>query len=612
MESNLYPYEPLCGDEFRFLAVQPFDESVGVVECTLHQVPLRDASGIFTALSYAWGDASATETIRLNGHPFEVTTNLDACLRQLATNPEQRQTCLWVDAICINQHDVEERNIQVRRMKEIYSTAGMVIAWLGPATARSRIGMQRLQNISPSDIEGIFSEQQDKTRMARVYDEVLQGDGLDAIEDLVQRPYWRRTWVVQEIILGRRNRLLCGDDMIALENFSALYWLFCEHFLSAVASGEDHFPILYRFTTKLARNRVSSILEYERSIPQKIAPLVREFQHSECSDARDKIYGLLGICDQSEVHGIIPDYNRPVTKVYGDFAETHIRSLDNLEIMGYIRFNINKDPSDPSWIPDWRLSNTPSLLAKLHYAASNNLSLSSHPWSLDRNTERLDLTGACLDTITTLGTEMRFNPDSACWHDEVLDSAIISIKLVYRALTGRPSENESTSMILQGADVSTYSLNDGEPLDQACRRTLVASGEYTPGLYSEQCPFMMLLPGEEGRQRADGSVYTYDDTVWRCMITLHCRRLAITSKGWIGVVPEATEIGDHVAVLIGASTPFILRKAPAGGMPDVGEERLDKTVRTGDEFLPIGEAYIHGLMFGRGLELAELTKITLV
>ncbi|KAK7983327.1 f-box domain protein [Apiospora arundinis] len=574
MESNSYPYTPLSSDEIRYLSVRALDQSVGVVQCDLHQASIKEVEGRLTALSYVWGDASATQTIQLRGHPFEVTTNLEASLRQFATNPKQQQSCLWVDAICINQDDVEERNIQVRRMKDIYSLAESVIAWLGPATHHSHIAMHWLQNISPSEIEDMV-KQEDKNRMIEAWAYICQDDAVETLPDVVQRPYWHRTWILQEIILGRKVRLLCGDDEVALEKLSAVCSLMKQYLIHVMSGGErDRFPELYGLMMEFFKSGVSTILGFNHTGPRNIAYLVNKFNGYRCSDLRDKVYGLLGICNRSEADIIIPDYNRPVAKVYADTVEAHIRSFGDLEIMAYVLFNEKRDPCHPSWVPDWQLFiNRPARLGNGSgdFAASNNLHLSSHPWSLDRKAERLDLTGACLDTIITLGTTLKLDYTSAV-SDKIVDAATDIMRLVYHGLTHDPSEDGFTSKFLQGVDVPTYALNDNEPLDHACRRTLLAGrdGSGDEEGCAAQSPFMMVLPGEEGRQNADGSLYTHDDMFMTCAVSLNYKRLAITSKGWIGLVPEATEIGDHVAVLIGASTPFILRKAPARGMPDVG------------------------------------------
>ena len=186
-----FPYPPLSGTQIRYITIHPSNGASGRAQCTLHQAPLEDVE--FDALSYAWGDTSVTETIIVSGKPFRATTNLVACLKQLATRPGE--TGLWVDAICINQNDVDERNLQVQRMKNIYQTAQSVIAWLGSSTRLSRIGVRRLKEIDLAETVrqvGLGAGQQTKPK-SRILKGVVDGDGEAGLRDLLNRPYWCRT-----------------------------------------------------------------------------------------------------------------------------------------------------------------------------------------------------------------------------------------------------------------------------------------------------------------------------------------------------------------------------------------------------------------------------------
>src|SRR5947209_18101723 len=79
------------------------------VDCDLLIVSLDDQIE-YEALSYVWGDARDTKPIRLCGQPFHVTVNLEPALRNLRQT--DRPCILWVDALCINQRNVFERNKQ--------------------------------------------------------------------------------------------------------------------------------------------------------------------------------------------------------------------------------------------------------------------------------------------------------------------------------------------------------------------------------------------------------------------------------------------------------------------------------------------------------------------
>ncbi|KAF2102642.1 hypothetical protein NA57DRAFT_33223, partial [Rhizodiscina lignyota] len=88
----------------------------------------------YEALSYVWGDPNITESIKLERDPilfhyFHVTTNLEAALRHLRLKEKER--IIWIDAICIDQGNRKERELQVQNMGKIYARAAKVVVWLG-------------------------------------------------------------------------------------------------------------------------------------------------------------------------------------------------------------------------------------------------------------------------------------------------------------------------------------------------------------------------------------------------------------------------------------------------------------------------------------------------
>lgn len=141
-------YRPLQGAEIRYLGLQPYRESVGLIECCMHYAPIESAE--YYALSYSWGDAMVKETILVDNHPFQITTNLASFMKALNAG---RVMCnwsqdlvihLWVDAICINQDDILERSQQVLRMNDIYKRALRVLIWLGPHIENTELAFVRM------------------------------------------------------------------------------------------------------------------------------------------------------------------------------------------------------------------------------------------------------------------------------------------------------------------------------------------------------------------------------------------------------------------------------------------------------------------------------------
>ncbi|KAE8158916.1 heterokaryon incompatibility protein-domain-containing protein [Aspergillus tamarii] len=133
--SRPYIFEPLQGGQIRLISLKPgaFHDPL---HCTVAVVPLGCGSTDYECLSYAWGSASGPiQGITVDGKHFSIADVLDSALRYLRRPDEMR--ILWIDAVCINQADVAERNAQVAMMQDIYRGAKMVVAWLGPASATS-------------------------------------------------------------------------------------------------------------------------------------------------------------------------------------------------------------------------------------------------------------------------------------------------------------------------------------------------------------------------------------------------------------------------------------------------------------------------------------------
>ncbi|PVH98072.1 heterokaryon incompatibility, partial [Periconia macrospinosa] len=135
----------------------------------------------YTAVSYTWGDGAPTESIFINGQHFSVRSNLWSCLYYMGQDRRAGWTHLWVDAICIDQGNDQERSAQVRVMDVIYRNAFSVSVWLGlpPSAERYRVLSEPIKTFDDDDF-----------------------DWFDSVQELANRPYWGRFWVIQEFLLA--------------------------------------------------------------------------------------------------------------------------------------------------------------------------------------------------------------------------------------------------------------------------------------------------------------------------------------------------------------------------------------------------------------------------
>ncbi|KAK0750614.1 heterokaryon incompatibility, partial [Schizothecium vesticola] len=132
----------------------------------------------FEALSYMWGDQTIRTTITLEGSPFSISKHLRGAIQTL--RHQTRVRYLWIDAICINQSDIQERNEQVGLMRSIYQRAKAVLVWLDREVDSSHASFQKLQKLSGE------SELSDLGDDPELWSPVYQ---------LFKDPYWSRVWI---------------------------------------------------------------------------------------------------------------------------------------------------------------------------------------------------------------------------------------------------------------------------------------------------------------------------------------------------------------------------------------------------------------------------------
>jgi len=119
----------LLDDEVRILTVQP-GEFGSAVYCTVSTETLANVLP-YKALSYCWGEAALQDWIWLNEKRFDITRNVFGALQYLRM--QKTPLRIWIDALCIHQDDIAEKNAQVQHMGQIYERASETIVWLGPS-----------------------------------------------------------------------------------------------------------------------------------------------------------------------------------------------------------------------------------------------------------------------------------------------------------------------------------------------------------------------------------------------------------------------------------------------------------------------------------------------
>ncbi|KAL7756813.1 hypothetical protein ACKLNR_013806 [Fusarium oxysporum f. sp. zingiberi] len=228
------PYQPLrsSNGQIRLLILHPAFQHDAPIRCLLEPAFLS-SNPDFEALSYTWGGPGNSCNISLGNHDFLVEDNAAAALRRLRWKMKKR--VLWIDAICINQADVDEKNEQVPLMQKIYGQAQNVLVWLGEPTDGSILGMRLLQNRMAS--VGWHQWKIDQTygkptlpffksvnssiammHRSRLIQEQINGE----VREFLDRPWWRRTWIIQEVVLAKNIQIICGDEVVTWDTVASL------------------------------------------------------------------------------------------------------------------------------------------------------------------------------------------------------------------------------------------------------------------------------------------------------------------------------------------------------------------------------------------------------
>ncbi|KAM0462344.1 hypothetical protein ACHAPV_003818 [Trichoderma viride] len=316
---DLYQYDllDLGRPAIRLVRLLPGSDS-DQITCELFQAFLNQEDEIipYEALSYTWGSAEAPKHIIVNGKILAVTKNLHQALQQLRGKVQDR--ILWIDAICIDQENEKERGHQVQQMGEIYKRADRVLFYLGESNLEVDAFMDTINMV------GKFSLNYPCRRWTSNDErwEVVWTSAVQAVlgnpsprqiailqqgyRDLLERSWFRRVWILQEVANARAGLVLCGSK-------AAKPWLLqVVQKLLAVAPDEhcqaviDVMPGPWRSSSWWNNG-------------QDLYTLLSRFGGSEATEPCDLIYALRGMSsDAKDAPDLYPDYTKPEEELVRD------------------------------------------------------------------------------------------------------------------------------------------------------------------------------------------------------------------------------------------------------------------------------------------------------
>lgn len=294
-----YPSLAWPAKNIRLLKLLPAGSDDEIIKGTLssgHPVGSAECPP-YTALSYTWGPESPTHDIQINGQTFPIRENLWRFLCQLQRT--KRHEFIWTDAICIDQKSIGEKNAQVSIMHLVYRNAESVLVWLGEAYEGSDRVLDEA-NAQPELFHESCSWPFCRSGDVRDGHRVLVPDAespVETITSLIQlcaRPYWSRTWILQEITLASNEvYILCGSAMTTLRHLGYFIWCamgwLAERYPDPIKDG-------YIILAAALPYRISQFDNPGEGWPLDL--LLDFSKDSLCADTRDKIYAVQSMSSQ--------------------------------------------------------------------------------------------------------------------------------------------------------------------------------------------------------------------------------------------------------------------------------------------------------------------------
>ncbi|KAI4157184.1 MAG: hypothetical protein LQ342_008481 [Letrouitia transgressa] len=599
-----------------------------LIECELFKSLLYSAPP-YETLSYTWGSNSrdcpicvhtisasladkssfSSQSPNRSVELRYITSHLQAALIKLRRVSEDR--VVWIDQLCIDQSNVEERNAQVALMAGIYRNAQRTIIWLGSgnilhqdeafiADTANRMNFRPLTR----EISSIHDQDLLKKLIGFGKGAYFSEDGMRrrrALAELLNRSWFMRAWVFQEAVVSKTSQIICGglemdfdifinllDGVCALDNrdiglnqsilrhstgYEPVYLMRATRF--------DH----REATTWASKHTLLSILWQAQS-------------HFQASDPRDKVYAFLAFQDDFGHGRIRPAYEKSVAYIYTDAAARIIRQTGLLDILELASKDCHSLSDLPSWVPDF--SKPPPSLPFIPHNVSGNFEAAKDTRHYRRTTnddwQSLWVQGIIVDRLKSI-CELEFEDDGT---SETLNEYLKLSKFKEWAITQRnapcsplgdptcwPKEDELEQKLLrtllaEGAKGhgALGSLNyDSEEVLDAYRNEQITLKAKNDGIldYSNNSSDSETIRKFKRRQHC---------LVWMKDIARICRnkKIFLSENFYFGLAYREIHEGDLICILDGSRTPTILRECASN--------------ENGSQYRFIAQCYLDGWMQG--------------
>ncbi|KPI44852.1 uncharacterized protein AB675_2385 [Cyphellophora attinorum] len=616
-----FPYLRLKSDEIRLL--KPLTRPPEPLSFEIVHVPLPSRPH-YVALSYTWGPPDNRHQISLNGRRFSIRTNLNDALQQIQSS-KLVSDYLWVDAICINQGEdsdaSRERSFQITRMKQLYEQAAKVLVWLGNAINESnnrlafetlsyfrKLRLADMKKASPyrpwwwprkyrTNGQYIAHFVQTVTTKSdrRIFD--VPGSRTHSawlgIVALWKSSWWTRTWVFQEATVPEpwvaiairpgpafmppcKVKFLCSDQQTDWLELTTAY---------IIAAGISSTPGMEAgFLTGAAEEALKLMIFRELRIQEATGSFLEVLdmlRHSDCADARDKVYAPMYLAPD-DVRGYIrPDYEgQTVLDVY-------------LSVVRYCGGSDCENASGvesilPSWVPNFSSSTKQNPIPKYLWAPEN---------VPERAVAFLDRRGlpnyklSHLPSFCALDAELPASKKPQIRGNDTLLVSGVYVDVLKDIIPDSRPDLEAAKAVarVKGREWAMGMHNQyattGETYLDALKRTLALDIVYDDnGRPSERGGKVENEFLQRPRAELSMTEYRYQLNMKAARAKAFAQRdLGLSKDNYLLVIPNTASVGDAIWALSGGRVLYCLRPVDGG---EVHQYRI------------IGECYAHGLMDG--------------
>ncbi|EXJ56452.1 hypothetical protein A1O7_06796 [Cladophialophora yegresii CBS 114405] len=640
---------PPAGDSFRLIEFGPVPTPQSPISCKLHTVSLRNHPE-YIALSYPVsvskisGRFRRLEQVACDDGYIELHGGMLDILHSVLNRYDPMY--MWIDCCCMSQHDPDEKAEQIAMMKHIYRKAKETVIWLEEPSDNALLVRQAFETLKIGYTH--FNNIQTRQAFASKWASTFAFVNTFALNQLLQKVYFSRNWMLQEAALSSQAVIHCCTYRIKWADF-------CEQlaclmrigyiemvmisYASALTASEvllwlgrhKAFVTLWQELEKQRRQRVAPT----EPLPLKLKQLMRLTRGMNASDLRDRVYALLGLCSDGGAIRVDARPQYTVAMLYHQLALYFTKSQssrcdcdgsacpDNeLSFIGdagtrswthgFFRAFEERHRASldalPSWVPVWEYRLLRSMWTEAHsagYKAGGGTKpsvwydpdavLPSSLFAAGIITSRIQYITPPCPTFDDHLEVLELNATS-----KLLKSVRImgewfqeAFNLLQQRIPPHHSRTEDFCRTLCG----NISHMEADSLPLEAPRVPISNPRELARFFSDSMEVYQFLESHKHdhdeytvRQAAALNNHGEGATKWweLTSFTLPYSSFFSSNDGRMGLGPSLARVGDRIAVFNGTPMPAVLRSVDHG---------------TGQQYQLVGPAYVHGLMDGEAFQL---------